>query len=74
MEFDLYVSDRKSTAVCSWRAVVLEGNPYVEMKTPDVHAPSQSFVNPDYFNQAQPPQQQKQRGPTAATSKEYRNV
>jgi len=44
-------------------AVVLKGNRYVEMKTPDVQGPSQSFVNPDYFNQAQQQKQQRDGRP-----------
>ena len=59
-------------------AVVVTGNRYVEMKTPDVHGPSQSFVNPDYFNQAQHHQQQQQQqqaaGRDAARPTEYCNV
>jgi len=57
-------------------AVVVTGNRYVEMKTPDVHGPSQSFVNPDYFNQAQHHHQQQQQaaGRDAARPTEYCNV
>jgi len=55
-------------------AVVVTGNRYVEMKTPDVHGPSQSFVNPDYFNQAQHQQQQQAAGRDAARPTEYCNV
>ena len=54
-----------------WRADVLEGNRYVEMKTPDVHGPSPSFVNPDYFKQTQ---QQQQQQPRNARPTEYCNA
>ena len=52
-----------------------KGNLYVEMKTPDVDGPKQTFSNPDYFNDTPQQQQQQQQLDTAATRpKEYFNV
>ena len=48
--------------------VSLKGNQYVDMKTPDIHGPSKTFANPDYFNEAQ-----KQHGAATAPTT-YSNV